>query len=134
MAFLSAEVDISFSKDVSDLNRIRIAMFPGKRMKGRRKRSKAKKKKKSKSKKREYRNHKRNSKMEKKKHKKKARKNRKNGKKNKNNKNFRKCPRESGPDGSTCMENIGVVMSYEGNQVTWNISTLYLYHGIYLTI
>ena len=117
----SAEVDFSLSKDVSDLNRIKIARSPGKRMKGRRKRSKAKKKKINKSKKRNHRNHKRKSKKEKKKHKKKARENRKNGKRNKNNKNFRKCPRESGPDGSTCMENIGAVMSYEGNQVTWNL-------------
>ena len=38
--------------------------------------------------------------------------------KNNNNRWVGKCARQSGPDDDPCMENIGIVMLYVGNQVT----------------
>ena len=38
--------------------------------------------------------------------------------KNSNRRGVGKCGRQSGPDDGTCMDNIGTVMLYVGNQVT----------------
>ena len=81
----------------------------------RRKRNKAKKSKKTKSK-----TTKNKSKKEKKrsrKQRRKSRKNNKNGRRNGGKQSSKKCARQSGPDDSICMVNIGTAMDYEGNQV-----------------
>ena len=44
-------------------------------------------------------------------------KNKENGKRNGSKNPSKKCARQSGPDDSTCMANIGTAMDYEGNQV-----------------
>ena len=111
--FFSAEEESSLSEDVVVLNRVARSPKKGikkdkkKKNKDRKKRNKAKK---NKSRKRKNRNQKRKSRKQKKR----PRKNRKNGKKKANRKN---CSRQSGPDDSTCMANIGTAMDYEGNQV-----------------
>ena len=113
---LSAE-EASLSEDVSIsiLNRIARSSGNGmkkdtkrkKQNKNRRKRNKAKKLKKNKSKTTE--NKFKKDKKRSRKQKRKSRKNNKNGR--------RRCARQSGPDDSTCMVNIGTAMDYEGNQV-----------------
>ena len=80
----------------------------------RRKKNKAKKTKKAKSK--AAKNKSKKEKKRSRKQRKKSKKNNKNGRRN-GRKKSTKCARQSGPDDSTCMVNIGTAMDYEGNQV-----------------
>ena len=79
-----------------------------------RKRNKTKKTKKTKSK--AAKNKSKKEKKRSRKQRKKSKKNNKNGRRN-GRKKSTKCARQSGPDDSTCMVNIGTAMDYEGNQV-----------------
>ena len=79
-----------------------------------RKRNKAKKTKKTNSK--AAKNKSKKEKKRSRKQRKKSKKNNKNGRRN-GRKKSTKCARQSGPDDSTCMVNIGTAMDYEGNQV-----------------
>lgn len=80
----------------------------------RRKKNKAKKTKKAKSK--AAKNKSKKEKKRSRKQRKKSKKNNKIGRRN-GRKKSTKCARQSGPDDSTCMVNIGTAMDYEGNQV-----------------